>query len=193
MRCGYCYNCDIVTSQEGKYTLDDLFGFLKKRRGLLDGVVLSGGEASLHDLVFICEKIKDLGFEIKLDTNGSNPKLLEKLLQNKLLDFVALDFKGTKEKFESITKANFYEEFLNSLKLLNKFDIPFEVRTTLHRDLLDENDINTMQNILIENGYKKTFFIQNFLETKNFDDLQRSDMIFDISKLEKNLDILFRN
>jgi len=193
MRCGYCYNCDIVTSQEGKYTLDDLFDFLKKRRGLLDGVVLSGGEASLHDLVFICEKIKDLGFEIKLDTNGSNPNLLEKLLQNKLLDFVALDFKGTKEKFESITKANFYDQFLNSLKLLNKFEIPFEVRTTLHRDLLDENDINTMQNILIENGYKKTFFIQNFLETKNFDDLQRSNMIFDISKLEKNLDILFRN
>lgn len=193
MRCSYCYNCDIVSSNEGQYTFDELFTFLNKRVGLLDAVVLSGGEATIHDLFFICKKIKELGFKIKLDTNGSHPKLLQKLLENSLLDFVALDFKGTKEKFEKITKADLYDKFLLSLELLRDSNIEYEVRTTLHMDLLDENDINSMQQVLFDKGYKGTFFLQSFLETKNFANLKASNNIFDSSKIQKNLDIAFRN
>lgn len=193
MRCLYCYNPDIVLAKEGNYTLNEVYAFLKKRVGLLDAVVLSGGEATNHDLIEICEVIKNLGFKIKLDTNGSNPKLLKKLLDNYLLDYVALDFKSTKEKFKEITNSNLYDSFLESLNLLKKSNIEYEVRTTLHEDLLDENDINQMQKVLKENDYEKEFYIQNFLEVENLSNLEASTKRFDKSKLENILNIVWRN
>ncbi|NVJ52643.1 MAG: anaerobic ribonucleoside-triphosphate reductase activating protein [Campylobacteraceae bacterium] len=193
MQCQYCYNCNIVSAKSGQYMLEDLYSFLKKRVGLLDAVVLSGGEASIHNLLPICKEIKEFGFKIKLDTNGSNPKLLETLLKRNLIDFVSLDFKSTKEKFNYITKSSLYDRFISSLKFLVNSSIDYEVRTTLHRDLLDEKDINEMQNVLRENGYKKTFYIQNFLEEENFANLEQSNISFDSSKLDKKLDICFRN
>ena len=193
MRCQYCYNPDIVNSISGLYTVEDLFLFLNKRVGLLDAVVLSGGEATIHDLIDICKQIKTLGYKIKLDTNGSNPKQLEKLLKENLLDFVALDFKAPKEKFKTITKSNLYDKFIDSLQLLVESKIKYEVRTTLHNDLLNEDDINKMQTILIENNYKENYYIQNFLEVENISNLKASNNIFNISKLDNKLNIVWRN
>jgi pyruvate formate lyase activating enzyme len=193
MRCKYCYNPDIVNSKSGLYTIEDLINFLMKRVGLLDGVVLSGGEASLHDLEYICKSISTLGFNIKLDTNGSNPNMLKTLLDQKLLDFVAIDFKSTKDKFYDITKSNYYNKFLESLHILENSGIEYEVRTTLHEDLLDEDDINEMQTVLVENGYDKNYYIQNFLETENLSNLKLSEKHFDKSKLISDLNIVWRN
>ncbi len=193
MRCKYCYNPDIVNSKSGLYTIEDLFVFLNKRMGLLDGVVLSGGEATLHDLNDVCQRIKKLAYKIKLDTNGSNPNMLKTLLEQELLDFVAIDFKSTKDKFYNITKSNYYNNFLESLQLLEKSGIEYEVRTTLHEDLLDEEDINEMQTVLIENGYHQNYYIQNFLETENLSNLKSSKKLFDKSKLLTDLNIVWRN
>ncbi|MCP4970793.1 MAG: anaerobic ribonucleoside-triphosphate reductase activating protein [Arcobacter sp.] len=193
MRCLYCYNPDIVLSKQGNYTLEDLYIFLKKRVGLLDAVVLSGGEATIFELVSICNTIKELGFKIKLDTNGSNSKLIEELLNKKLIDYVALDFKAPNYKYKNITNSNFYNEFLKSLNLLNKNICEYEVRTTLHNDLLDVDDINNMQDVLIENGYKNNFYIQKFLEVENLSNLETSKNIFDFSKLADKLNIVIRN
>jgi len=193
MRCRYCYNPEIVNSKSGLYTVEDLYAFLKKRVGLLDAVVLSGGEATSYDLKEVCEYITNLGFKIKLDTNGSNPKQLKKLLEEFLLDYVAIDFKATKEKFKDITKSNYYNNFIESLKILENSDIEYEVRTTLHEDLLTENDINEMQTVLIENGYNKEYYIQNFLATENLSNLKSSEKHFDTSKLTNNLNIVWRN
>ncbi|WP_320033981.1 anaerobic ribonucleoside-triphosphate reductase activating protein [Halarcobacter sp.] len=193
MRCKYCYNPDIVNSKSGEYTVEDLIDFLKRRVGLLDSVVLSGGEATLHDLENICTKIKDLGFKIKLDTNGSNPKLLNTLIKNKLLDFVALDFKSNEKNFNKITKSYFYDKFIQSLDVLLNSNIKYEVRTTLHQDLLNENDINEMQETLQEIGYKNDYFIQNFLEVENLTNMKKSINIFDKAKVNNNLNIIYRN
>jgi len=193
MRCKYCYNPDIVNSKSGLYTIEDLCSFLMKRVGLLDGVVLSGGEATLHDLNDVCQRIKKLAYKIKLDTNGSNPNMLKTLLEQELLDFVAIDFKSTKDKFYNITKSNYYNNFLESLQLLEKSGIEYEVRTTLHEDLLDEEDINEMQTVLIENGYHQNYYIQNFLETENLSNLKSSKKLFDKSKLLTDLNIVWRN
>ena len=92
MRCIYCYNSDIVFSKRGKYSANELFAFLKKRINLLDGVVLSGGEPTLHDLVPLCKEIKSMGFAIKLDTNGLNPDRVKELVEMELVDYIALDF-----------------------------------------------------------------------------------------------------
>jgi len=193
MRCRYCYNPNIVNSKNGEYTLEDLIDFLKRRVGLLDSVVLSGGEATLHDLQTICNDIKDLGFKIKLDTNGSNPKLLNTLIKNNLLDFVALDFKSNEKNFNKITKSYFYDKFIQSLDVLLNSSVDYEVRTTLHKDLLNENDINEMQETLHKIGYKNDYFIQNFLEVENLTNMKKSINFFDKTKVNNHLNIIYRD
>lgn len=183
----------MVNSKSGLYTQEDLYTFLLKRVGLLDGVVLSGGEATLHELEAICHAISALGFNIKLDTNGSNPELLKRLIDRRLIDFVAMDFKATKDKFKEITKSNYYDKFIESLKHLNSSTIEYEVRTTLHNDLLDEDDINEMQKVLVDNGYENNYYIQNFLEVENLSNLKSSKNYFDKSKLTNELNIVWRN
>ncbi|SMC08573.1 anaerobic ribonucleoside-triphosphate reductase activating protein [Nitratiruptor tergarcus] len=163
MRCPYCHNPDIVYGKNEK-DFNAVVQFLKKRRGLLEGVVISGGEPTIHkDIETICATIKDLGYKIKLDTNGSLPQVLEQLLAKDLLDFIAIDFKAPKSKFLAITKSKSYENLIESLHLLNRYRIPYQVRTTVHTDLLDERDIEEIIALLEQIGYTKTYYIQNFI------------------------------
>ncbi|MEA1892842.1 MAG: anaerobic ribonucleoside-triphosphate reductase activating protein [Campylobacterota bacterium] len=193
MRCDYCYNADIVFAKSGRYTLEDMLDFLKKRVGLLDGVVLSGGEATTHNLVPFCQEIKKLGFDIKLDTNGTNPTAIKELLDLKLLDFIALDYKAPKEKFTQITHSNLYDKFSDTLDLLIQSDIEFEVRTTLHVDLLHVEDINLIITDLVERGYSKTYYIQEFLDTgNNIANLTKSSSSFHKTQLSDKLKIIWR-
>lgn len=167
MKCDYCYNPEIVFGK-GLFYFSEIFSFLKTRRNLLDAVVLSGGECLIHkDIIPFIKLVKSLGFLIKVDTNGSQPKVLEKLIKEQLIDYVAFDFKGTKEKFFAITKSDFYSQFISCFELLQKSSIPFEIRTTYHSSLLNPEDIASMQNVLVELGYDKTYFIQNFRNYQN--------------------------
>jgi len=193
MRCDYCYNKDIVFTNESQFSFNDILSFLKKRVGLLDSIVLSGGEATQHHLVPFCQAIKKLRFKIKLDTNGTNPFLLKQLLELNLIDYVALDYKAPKEKFQAITHSNFYEKFSNSLDLLIKNNFDFEVRTTIHNDLLDENDINIIIEDLNKRGYNKSYYLQKFLSTTtNIGNITQSSKKFDPSLLLDKLPIIWR-
>ncbi len=193
MRCSYCYNSNIVSTKEATYSFYDTLNFLKSRVGLLEAVVLSGGEATLHDLSTYCYEIKKLGFKIKLDTNGLNTELVKQLIENKLIDFIALDFKAPKYKFQNITKVMKYENFQNTLNYLININFDFEVRTTLHNDLLNVEDINFMIDHLKEVGYKKNYYIQNFLYTPdNLGGLKESTSSFDKEKLSNKLNVIFR-
>lgn len=193
MRCSYCYNNDIVLSKEGTYTFENVIDFLKTRSNLLDAVVLSGGEATLHNLAFYCEQIKALGFKIKLDTNGLNSSLVKELVSKNLVDYIALDFKAPTNKFHFITQTNQYENFFTTLKFLIEIDFAFEVRTTLHANLLTENDINQIMEVLKKVGYKNEFYIQNFLYTPdNLGKIKEPTANFDASKLTNALRVVFR-
>ena len=193
MRCDFCYNKDIVFAKDGQYSYADILEFLKTRVNLLDAVVLSGGEATSHDLVEFCKQIKELGFLIKLDTNGTNYNSVKELLKLNLLDYVALDYKAPQDKFMQITHSNRYDEFSSTLNLLIQTDIEFEVRTTLHNDLLSVDDINAIINDLIFRGYDNKYYIQNFLLTEdNIGNLTRAEKSFDKSKLSKALEIIWR-
>ena len=193
MRCEYCYNKDIVLSNEGKYNLYDVINFLKDRVALLDGVVLSGGEATNHYLVELCREIKNLGFKIKLDTNGTNFKNLQTLCELKLIDYIALDYKAPAYKYKEITKSNKFNEFSVSLQYLISSNIDFEVRTTLHADLLDEEDINQIIKDLNSRGYKNTYFIQKFMDTgNNIGNIDAPKKSFDRVKLLDSLNVVFR-
>ncbi len=193
MRCDFCYNKDIVFAKEGKHTFEDALAFLQTRVALLDAVVLSGGEASSYELVSFCTAIKKLGFLIKLDTNGTNSLHVAELLDLGLLDFVALDYKAPQHKFTRITHSNKYDAFSTTLDLLIKSGIDFEVRTTLHADLLDEADINCIISDLKSRGYNKTYYIQEFVGTQNnIANLQKSSKSFDKAQLLQCLHVKWR-
>ena len=167
--------------------------FLKTRIGLLDAVVLSGGEATLHNLVEFAQEIKKLGFLIKLDTNGTNYESVKELLDLELLDFIALDYKAPQYKFTQITHSDKFEEFSKTLNLLIERRVAFEVRTTLHFDLLNENDINLIIEDLNQRKYQGTYYLQKFVDSgSNIGNLQNPQNNFNPKLLSNNVKLLWR-
>lgn len=162
-RCPYCHNPEFITGNLQKIDEQKILDFLKLRIGLLDGVVLSGGECCLFDDVYdFIKKIKEMGFLVKIDTNGTNTKLIKKLVNDKMIDFVALDYKAPKEKFKSIAGIDGFDKFDETLKFLIQSNIDMEIRTTVHTKLLNEYDVNNIILDLENKGYNKTYHIQNF-------------------------------
>jgi pyruvate formate lyase activating enzyme len=193
-RCLYCYNDNIVYTKEGKYSQNDILDFLKTRVGLLDSVVLSGGEATVHNVIPICKEIKKLGFKIKLDTNATNLKQIKELINLNLLDYIAIDFKAPKYKFKELTGVSIYDNSIKTIQYLINIDFNFELRSTINSSLLDENDINEMIKIIKELSYKNIYYLQNFLETtSNIGNIPKAQDI-DKSKINPlGLIIQYRN
>ncbi len=161
-RCGFCYNPMLVLPKNrnkkdhSHISEDDLFGFLKSRAGKLDGIVITGGEPTMHkDLPEFISKIKDLGFKIKLDTNGTNPEMLKKLTSPRpsprtgegksLVDYIAMDLKAPIEKYKKVTKnATHLEKVKKSIKIIIGSKLLYEFRTTVVPTLLEKDDISEM-------------------------------------------------
>lgn len=177
MRCGYCYNPEIVFGK-GKLSWGDVQEFLLSRMGLLEGVVFSGGECTIHpQIIPFAREVKKMGFEVKIDTNGSRPDVLETLIQENLVDFVALDFKGMTGNYWKITRSDLFKSFEKSLEILLDSSIRFEVRTTVHPDLLDYQDLKEMENWLREKGFSGTYYLQHFRgDKKTIGELGESKM-----------------
>jgi pyruvate formate lyase activating enzyme len=195
MRCPYCYNKDVVFGSK-QIEEDEVISFLKKRIGLLDGVSFTGGEATLYkNLIPFSGKIKEMGFEIKLDTNGLNFDVIKRMVDEKLVDYIALDFKAPKEKFESVTKNRHFDKYEKTLDFLISSDVEFEVRTTVHTGLLDENDINEIIKTLYDKGYKGTYYLQNYFETdkETLGNIGPQKRKLDISKISDLIPVEFRN
>lgn len=162
MRCSYCYNPEIVLGK-GKLSWDHVQDFLLSRRRLLDGVVFSGGECTIHPQVIpFVREVKKMGFEVKIDTNGSRPEVIGQLMEENLLDYVALDFKAMPENYWKITRSDLFSLFEKSLEILIQSKVRFEVRTTVHSELLSGQDMNQMENWLREKGYSGTYYLQHF-------------------------------
>lgn len=163
MRCQYCYNPDIVFGK-GKIGIDQAEDFLKSRKGLLQAVVFSGGECTMHpDMMPLVKIAKSLGYLIKVDTNGARPKLIKSLIDNDLLDYVALDFKGLGQRFHEITVSGSFEAFEETLDILLNANIQFEVRTTAHSQLLSAADLQEMLKFLEDRGYRNNYYLQKAL------------------------------
>src|SRR5512136_682372 len=105
-RCPFCYNKDLVLGKVENIAEEDVLSFLKKRKGLLEGLVISGGEPLIqNDIIQFCEKVKKIGYLIKIDTNGINPEVLQELIDKKLVDYIAMDIKAPKEKYNDLTET----------------------------------------------------------------------------------------
>ena len=193
MRCLYCYNPEIVLGK-GAITFSETISFLKKRKGLLDAVVFSGGECLLHkNIVEQIMEVKALGFLVKIDTNGSNSKVVKQLLDNNLIDYVALDFKALKPSYNAITKSNLFDEFENSLELLLASTIQFEVRTTYHSELISDAELNEMIHFLEYKKYKRNYYIQYFKNNvETIEKLPYSKNKITISPIAQDLKVIIR-
>jgi len=184
MRCLYCYNPEIVLGK-GTISFEETLSFLRSRKNLLDAVVFSGGECMLHKKILsLIDEVKKMGFLIKIDTNGSSPEVMQQLLTEKQMDYVALDFKAPKSKFMSVTKANLFSSFAKTLDLVISAKIPFEVRTTYHSDLLTEGDLAAMIDFLESRNYVGNYYIQYFRNDVNtLTKLEYSNNKIDCEKL----------
>lgn len=162
LRCSYCYNPEIVLGR-GKISEEDALAFLATRQGLLEGIVLSGGECTLYPrLIPFCRAIKEMGFKIKIDTNAMRPDVLKALIEHSLIDTVALDYKTTKEHWDALCAGGEETLFWDSFGYLQKSGIDFEVRTTVHTGLIDETTLIQMAHKLETAGYKGSYALQSF-------------------------------
>jgi len=171
LRCFYCHNLDIVDG-EASLSEEQVLEFLTSRKGLLEGVVLSGGEATLYpNLKEFTKEIKKLGFKIKLDTNGTKPNLIKEMIEESLLDYVAVDFKASKELYQEVTKSkNLYEENLNSIKTVAKGNIDYEVRITYHSDFFSEDVLSKMYHLALEVGVdSRKIRLQNYVVPSKYE------------------------
>jgi pyruvate formate lyase activating enzyme len=144
--CPYCHNPALVSSAASDIDPDEIFRFLRRRQGLLDGVVISGGEPTLQArLPSFCRRVKELGFLVKLDTNGSRPEVLSHLLEEGLVDYVAMDLKTAPERYAPIicdTPASFGVR--ESVQTILDSRIPHEFRTTCIQPLVDPDAVEQM-------------------------------------------------
>lgn len=143
LNCYYCHNRSLIQGDSVKrlYHQDVVLDFLKKRSGFLDGVVITGGEPTLQKgLEDFVRRIRGLGYAVKLDTNGTNPNILKRLIEEDLLDYVAMDIKAPQNRYEEICGTKVvWENIYKSIQILLNGDIEYEFRTTLAPDLTEQD------------------------------------------------------
>ena len=147
--CPYCHNPDLVKGRlpsPNFFHEKAVYGFLERRKGFLDGVVISGGEPTLQqDLVSLCEKIKKMGYQIKLDTNGSRPRVIKKLIDEGLIDYIAMDIKADPLRYLPSIKKNYNPtKILSSIQIIMESALAYEFRTTCVKPIVDKQVIENI-------------------------------------------------
>ena len=165
-RCPFCHNASLVLGERlaGSPTLseEDFFSFLKKRRGMLEGVCVSGGEPTLYpDIIPFLINIKELGYSVKLDTNGYRPSVIREAVAANAVDYFAMDIKNSKESYARTVSVPDFDisKIEESVSYLMSCGVDFEFRTTLVRELHSEEDILSIAKWL--EGPEK-YFLQTF-------------------------------
>ncbi len=164
-RCPFCHNASLVLSEDDEFSVDEFFSFLKKRQGLLEGVCITGGEPLLQkDIEDFIREIKNLGFLVKLDTNGSFPEKLSKLLP--LLDYVAMDIKNSPKKYLITAGVDYdiLDKVNQSIQILRSSCTEYEFRTTVTKELHSIEDFDQI-GIWLE-GVPR-YYLQAFIDSGN--------------------------
>lgn len=196
-RCPWCYSSELVLpekiSLQPVISQEEFFGFLEDKRGLLDGVVVCGGEPTQNpDLPDFLAKIKALDFQVKLDTNGSSPKILQKLIKDGLVDYVAMDVKLPKEKYQELLGID-PKNIEESIGVIKNSGIDYEFRTTVIPSLHQKEDILEIAKWL---SPAKAYYLQNFRPEKTIDPRFKNIKPYPTSFLEdikKEISPLFEN
>ena len=169
-RCPYCHNAELLGDAEEVMTVAGLLAFLRKRQGILEGVCITGGEPTLHpELPALLGEVRALGYAVKLDTNGYRPEILEAVLSQGLVDYVAMDLKNGPEDYaETVGLAQVeLAKIRQSIRLLMDSPVDFELRTTVANPLHSGETITSMANWLRETTNGKPIprlFVQPFVD-----------------------------
>ncbi|HUH67259.1 MAG TPA: anaerobic ribonucleoside-triphosphate reductase activating protein [Syntrophales bacterium] len=169
-RCPYCYNPELV--DPGMYEEcipeESVLAFLEKRKGKLEALTVTGGEPTMQgDLAEFVGAVKDKGYLVKLDTNGSSPDVLEKLLSKRLVDYIAMDIKAPLTKYRALTKSKIDENMIRrSIDFIMTSGLPYEFRTTVPKKLLHEDDLIVIGDML---KGARCYILQRFIPTKTLD------------------------
>lgn len=186
-KCSYCQNSSFAYGMyDEKISEEEIFEYLNKRKKILDAVVISGGEPTIQkNLKEFIKKVKEMGFKVKLDTNGYNPDILKDLIDNELIDYVALDIKNTFNKYKTIIGNICFDadNIIKSIDILKKSNINYEFRTTIIKGY---HDICSIKKIIDFIGIKEKYYIQNFEDSENVLDKSlesfSEEELFDIYK-----------
>ncbi len=167
-RCHYCHNSALVLHPETEPAIseEELFSFLESRKGRLEAVCITGGEPTLQpDLIHFITRVRDMGFKVKLDTNGQNPQVLQVLLDAELVDYVAMDVKNCKELYgKTIGVPGFSTEQVEaSVELLKACQIPYEFRTTVTAELHNDASMKALGEWL---SGARNFFLQPYRDSE---------------------------
>lgn len=183
-RCGYCHNPELIN---GGAKIEEVFEFLKTRQGKLDGVVITGGEPCLQkDLPEFIKQVKELGFAVKLDTNGSFPEMLEKVLPD--LDYVAMDIKAPLEKYSQIVNVDVDTlKILKSIEVLKNGGVDYEFRTTVVKSQLSFEDFEKIGQLI--QGAPR-YYLQKFVASKILDKSLENEKTYSTEEFERIIDIL---
>lgn len=161
--CPFCYNSSLIRSNQATEVLtkEELYEYLTRRKGILDGVAITGGEPLLHkEIVEFIKNIKTLGFKVKLDTNGSKPDMLKLLIDQDLIDYVAMDIKNTFEKYPLTIGCDLdISKIKESIALLINGHVDYEFRTTIVKEYHNPNDFKVIGEMI--KGAKR-YFLQSY-------------------------------
>jgi pyruvate formate lyase activating enzyme len=170
-RCPYCHNPELVNPKKFGVELkeDEILSFLDRRKGKLNAVTITGGEPLLQSgLITFLSAIKNLGYMIKLDTNGSFPLKLKGIIQSKLVDYIAMDIKTSLDKYHRIVQRKIDKgKILNSIKLIMDSGLDYEFRTTVVKSLLEKDDFYKIGQLI---QTARLYVLQNFVPSKTLDD-----------------------
>jgi len=165
-RCGFCHNAALVThiDNDNEFSEQEVLSYLSKRKGILEGVCITGGEPLLQSgIEDFLRKVKDLGFLVKLDTNGSFPKKLKNIVENGLVDYVAMDIKNSREKYNLTADCTVnIDDIEESIAFLMSGAVDYEFRTTVVREYHNIEDIRAIGEWI--KGADK-YFLQNFVDS----------------------------
>ncbi len=190
-RCPYCHNPELVNTLDNVDFLEekDFFGFLNKRFGLLDGVVVTGGEPTLYykELPAFLRQIKEMGFLVKLDTNGSHPEVIRFLYSEHLVDFIAMDIKASPEGYlKTAGYPGSLEPIMESISLTAQGPILYEFRTTVVPGLTSNKEMEGLCRMI---RGAQTYVIQNFRGTRTLSPTFSSCRSFSLQELKEFQDI----
>lgn len=191
--CPFCQNSSLIPiTNTGEFSEEEIFEYLNLRKNILDGVVITGGEPTVQkDLKGFIKKIKDLGLLVKLDTNGGNPKVLQELIDEKLVDYVAMDIKNIFNKYNiTAGKKINLDNIKKSIEILKASKIDYEFRTTIIKEMHSLDDIISICKLVGDAKY----YLQNFEDSENVIDhslhgFSREELLF----IDKYLKDLFPN
>jgi len=190
-RCPYCFNVEIVNNSNKlrKIEAEEIFNHLESRKKWLDGICITGGEPTLHKGLFdFISKIKQMGFLVKLDTNGTDPEVIKKLIEAKLIDYIAMDIKAPLKEYKKTVKRDVgLEKIQDSIDLIRNSGIEYEFRTTVVPKFFDEKVALAIGNWL--KGSKK-YCLQQFRPEKTLDKNLQKEKPYTHEKLKEFAEIL---